>query len=396
MSDDTAQPPVKPTSTGIGRRGVYIGTLLGIRFYLDYTWFLIAGLLVWLLSSQFGATMPGYPPAIHFVMGSLTAILFFLSILLHELGHSVVSQRCGIPVPRITLLFIGGIAEISREPDTAKSELKIALGGPFVTAILIALYTGLWAVLNAVGFAPGARIFFWLAVVNTILLVFNAVPGYPLDGGRVLRALIWQRTGNLRRATYIASRIGVGFSWFLMAVGVLELFFLGAPTGFVTLFIGLFLKGAADSGYLQTLYTEVLHGVRVADIMTRDPVSVSANEPLNLVVDDYFFANHHIAFPVCNDERAFLGFLRLDQLKSIPRERWPYTSAVDLMKNEDVKAETIADDEPATKAMQRLLRTTESRLAVLDSEDRLVGIVTRHDILQFIRIHTELEPIETS
>lgn len=392
------EPPNQTTpqdQAGRGR-GVYIGTLLGIRFYLDYTWFLIAGLLVWLLSTQFGQTMPDYPPAMHYVMGSVTAFLFFLSILLHELGHSVVSQRCGIPVPRITLLFIGGIAEISREPDTARSELKIALGGPVVTAILIVLYAGIWVILNALGFMPGARIFFWLAVVNTVLLVFNAVPGYPLDGGRVLRALIWQKTGNLRRATYIASRVGIGFSWFLMGVGVLELFFLGAPTGFVTLFIGLFLKGAADSGYLQTLYTEVLHGVRVAEIMTRNPVSVPANEPLNLTVDDYFFANHHVALPVCNDENLFLGFLRLDQLKTVPRERWPYTSAVDVLTNEDVKAETISDDEPANKAMQRLLRTTESRLAVLDRSDQLVGIVTRHDILQFIRIHTELEPDEKS
>jgi len=393
MSDEAAHPSAPQTPTGRGR-GVYIGTLLGIRFYLDYTWFLIAGLLIWLLSSRFSVTLPGYPPVIHFAMGSVTALLFFLSILLHELGHSVISQRCGIPVPRITLLFIGGIAEISREPDTAKSELKIALGGPIVTAILIVLYTGLWAILNAVGFAPGAHIFFWLAIVNTVLLVFNAVPGYPLDGGRVLRALIWQKTGNLRRATYIASRVGVGFSWFLMIVGLLELFFLGAPTGFVTLFIGLFLKGAADSGYLQTLYTEVLHGVRVGDIMTPDPVSVSADEPLNLVVDDYFFANHHVAFPVCNDERAFLGFLRLDQLKTVPRERWPYTTAVDLLSKEEVTTETISADEPATKAMHRLLRTTESRLGVLDAQERLVGVVTRHDILQFIRIHTELEPNE--
>lgn len=391
MSENTAQSPSKQNAIA-SARGIYIGKLLGIRFYLDYTWFLIAALLVWLLSSQFGQTMPGYPPVIYVAMGLATAVLFFLSILLHELGHSVISQRCGIPVPRITLLFIGGIAEISREPETAKSELKIALGGPAVTAILIVVYALLCAIFGAVGFLPGARIFYWLAVVNTVLLVFNAVPGYPLDGGRVLRALIWQKTGNLRRATFIASRVGVGFSWFLMAVGILELFFLGAPTGFITLFIGLFLKGAADSGYLQALYTEVLHGVRVADIMTCDPVSVPSNAPLNLVVDDYFFANHHVAFPVCDPDGEFLGFLRIDQLKSVPRERWPYTSARDLLTNEDVKAETISSDEPATKAMQRLLRTTESRLGVLDAQKRLVGIVTRHDVVQFIRIHTELEP----
>jgi Zn-dependent protease len=397
MSNSSAQLPPRQL---IGRendpknnagRGIYIGRVLGIRFYLDYTWFLIAGLLVWGLSSQFHRTFPEIPPGVTVMMGLVTALLFFLSILLHELGHSIVSQRCGIPVPRITLLFIGGIAEISREPDDAKSELKIALGGPVVTAVLVAIYTGLYFGLDAMGMKPGAHIFYWLAVVNAILLIFNAVPGYPLDGGRVLRALIWQRTRNLRRATYVASRVGVGFSWFLMIVGVLELFFLGAPGGFVTLFIGLFLKGAADTGYLQTLYTEILDGVKVANIMTPDPVCIPATLPINLAVDDYFLADHHVAFPVCGDENEFRGLLRMENLKRVPRERWPYTTAADLVDDVAPSTQTIRDDAPASKAMQRLLRRDESRLGVLDADGRIVGIVTRHDILQFIRIRTELD-----
>ncbi len=396
MSNASAQlPPRRPLSPESDQknagRGIYIGRVLGIQFYLDYTWFLIAGLLVWGLSAQFHQTFPEFSPGATVAMGIVTAVLFFLSILLHELGHSVVSQRCGIPVPRITLLFIGGIAEISREPDDAKSELKIALGGPAVTAILVALYTGLYLGLKAIGFEPGARIFYWLAVVNAILLIFNAVPGYPLDGGRVLRALIWQRTKNLRQATYIASRVGVGFSWFLMIVGVLELFFLGAPGGFVTVFIGLFLKGAADTGYLHTLYTEILDGVKVADIMTPEPVCIPGTLPINLAVDDYFLADHHVAYPVCDSEKEFLGLLRMENLKRVPRERWPYTTAADLLDDVAPSTQTIREDAPATTAMQRLLRRAESRLGVLDSSGRIVGIVTRHDILQFIRIRTELD-----
>ena len=371
------------------RSGVYLGRLFGIKFYLDYSWFIIAAILTYILSAQlFPESLPGRSVTVYFTMGLSAACLFFISILLHELGHSIVSQRCGIPVPRITLLFIGGIAEISREPDNPQHELKIALAGPAVTVVLIGVFEVLARVFSAAGILEPMLIFRWLALVNLTLVIFNAIPGYPLDGGRVLRALIWAGSGNMRRATFLTSRIGVLFSWVLIVLGIYGLFS-GIWNSVVFIFIGIFLKSAAEGGYLQAIYHEVLSGVRVRDIMSSPPIWIPSHLPVNLAVDDFFLTNHHVAFPVCDSEGAFQGLLHLEHLKMLPREKWPYTTVADLV-SENPDGLSISVTDSARKAMNRLLASGPGRLAVL-SGDKLVGIITRHDILHFIRIHTELE-----
>jgi Zn-dependent protease/predicted transcriptional regulator len=378
------------------RSGLYVGRLFGIRFYLDYSWFLIAAIVTYMLGTRYFPALPelqDHADSTYLLMGVIAAALFFLSILLHELGHSVVSQRYGIRVPRITLLFIGGIAEISREPDNAKSELWIAIAGPAVSAALALFYGVLWFVLQHANFPAPAKICAWLAQANLTLIIFNAIPGYPLDGGRVLRALIWARTGQLRRATYITSRIGVGMSWMLMLFGIFILFshrWELYGNAFVLLIVGIFLKSAAESGYTHAIYHEVLAGVQVKDVMTRNPICVPPTLPLNLVVDDYFLANHHTAFPVCDDEREFRGLLRLEYLKEVPREKWPFTNAGDVAADRDTMLLSLPVWEPAERAMRRLLQRGQGRLAVLDGK-KVVGMITRHDVLQFIKIHTELE-----
>ena len=371
-------------------RGLFIGRFFGIAFYLDYSWFLIAAIVSYTLSTRFfPLILPGRTEAVYLVLGITAAALYFFSILLHELGHSIVSQACGIPVPRITLLFIGGLAEISREPDDSKSELKIAAAGPAVSAVLVAIYELLAFVLTNAHAPAASAMFHWLATVNLVLIVFNAIPGYPLDGGRILRALLWARTGNFRRATYVTSRIGVGFSWLMMLLGVLALF-QGEWSAFVFLLIGIFLKTAAESGYLQAVYHEVLAGVAVRDVMSPEPSRIPATTPLNLVVEDFFLANHHVAFPVADHDGSFRGLLRLEHLKAIPRAKWPFTSAGDLVAENGAAAFSVAVEEPAEHAMRRLLRPGHGRLAVLEN-GRVVGMITRHDVLQFIKIHTELE-----
>ncbi len=369
-------------------RGLYIGRIFGIRFYLDYSWFVIAAIIIFQLAARvFPESVPGHGRLFYVVLGAAAALLFFASLLLHELGHSLVSQRCGIRVPRITLMFIGGLAEISREPDDARAELKIAAAGPAVSACLVGVFAlAAWA---CQGFPAGKMMFLWLAEINAALLLFNAIPGYPLDGGRVLRALLWARTGNLRRATYVASRFGVAFSWCLMAVGIISLT-QGRWDAFVYLLIGIFLRSAAESGYLQAVNRAVLAGIRVRDIMSANPASIPAALPVSLAVDEYFLARHHVAFPVCDDAGAFRGLLRLEFLKTLPTEKWPYTSAGDLVAANNSEKLFISAGEPAGNAMRRLLTPGESRLAVVEGE-KLVGIVTRHDILQFIEIHTALE-----
>jgi len=342
-----------------------------------------------LASEVFPDSLHGHTQAFYFTMGVAAALIFFLSILLHELGHSLVSQRCGIPVPRITLLFIGGIAEISREPDTARAELKIAIGGPAVSIVLALLYAAGAYVSYVRNWSAVSIVLQWLTLVNLSLVVFNAIPGYPLDGGRILRAIIWARTGNLRKATYITTRIGVGFSWVLIGLGMIFLFE-GQWNAFVFFLIGIFLKGAAESGYTNTLYHQVLGGVRVGDIMTRNPACIPAHTPLNMVVDDYFLAKNHVAYPVIGDDGDFRGLLRLEYVKELPREKWPYTTAGDLAATHDTMGAIIDAAQSAEYAMRRLLASGQGRLAVLDA-GKIAGIITRHDVLHFIAIHSELE-----
>ncbi|KAB2646642.1 MAG: site-2 protease family protein [Verrucomicrobia bacterium] len=380
-----------PTPAG-RRSGLFIGRWFGIKFYLDASWFLIAAIVTHQLAFEaFPQELPGRSQAVWLALGGTAALLFFLSILLHELGHSLVSQRCGIRVPRITLLFIGGLAEIEREPDDAKTELKIALGGPAVSVALAALFALADFGLGALGFPGLAVLCGWLAQTNLMLVVFNMIPGYPLDGGRVLRALIWAKTGRLRRATYISSRIGIGFSWLLIVGGVWLLLGLQAWNGLVFVLMGFFLKSAAESGYANAVQRETLAGVRVRDLMTANPAVIPDTLPLSLAVDDFFLAGHYVAYPVCTADGDFRGLLRLDFLKEIPREKWPYVSAGDAVAEKSAEALRIGVNESAARAMRLLLAPELTRLAVID-DGKLVGIVTRHDILTYIEIHTELEP----
>ena len=372
--------------TSHNRHGLYIGRYFGIEFYLHFSWFFIAAIITYELATVIlPAEARGLPMAV------AGAALFFLSLLLHELGHSLVSQRCGIPVPRITLLFIGGIAEIAREPDDAKSELKIALGGPAVSVVLAGLFALVARLLHARHFTASAEVADWLAVMNLTLVIFNMIPGYPLDGGRVLRALLWARTGKLRRATFITSRIGIAFSWVLVGLGV---FLLVTPphqwNAFVFLLIGMFLKSAAESGYANAVQRETLAGVRVRDFMTGHPDTVPDDVPLSRAVDEFFLAHHHKAFPVCSSDGEFRGLLRLDFLKPIPREKWPYTSTGDVVAQSDSAHLCIDAGESAARAMRLLLAPGTGRLAVVEN-GKVVGIVTRRDVARFIDIRTELE-----
>ena len=377
-------------TSGRRRSGLFIGRWFGIEFYLDASWFLIAAIVTHSFSTGYFPERLHRPPdAVTFALGLTTAALFFFSILLHELGHSLVSQRCGIPVPRITLLFIGGLAEISREPDDARSELKIALGGP-VVSVFLAGFTQLlsWGC-AARGWRAAALVGELLAFTNLTLVVFNMIPGYPLDGGRVLRALLWARSGRLRWATFVSSRIGIGFSWLLIFGGVVMVLQRNW-SGLNFLLIGFFLKSAADSGYASAIQREVLAGVRVRDLMTPNPAVIPDTLPLNLAVEDFFLSGHYVAYPVCAADGDFRGLLRLDFLKDIPREKWPYVTAGDVVAEKCAEALRIGANESAARAMRLLLAPELTRLAVIEDE-KLVGIVTRHDILHFIEIHTELE-----
>jgi Zn-dependent protease len=371
---------------------LFIGRYFDIEFYLDYSWFLIAAFATYTLSTQFfPSSLPHLPRAVYAAMGVAGASLFFFSIILHELGHSLVSQRCGIPVPRITLLCIGGVAEIAREPDDARSELKIALGGPAVSVLLVGVYAGAAWLLGRWKVNGFELVCDWLAFTNAGLVVFNMIPGYPLDGGRVLRAALWARSGKLRRATYITSRIGIGFSWLLIALGIWLL--VREPhqwTALIYIVIGVFLKNAAERGYDNAVERAVLAGLVIRDVMTRTPICIPEHLPLNRAADEFFLANHHVSFPICSVDGEFRGFLDVAALGKIARERWPFTTAGDVVAADDTSPLTIDANLPAARAMREVLGPDRARLAVVEA-GQLVGIVTRGDIQRFIEIHNELE-----
>lgn len=384
-------PEKKPDPAARPPRGFYVGKILGIEFYLDASWFLLAAFVVWSLANHFFPyTLPGRPTLFYYGLSAIAALLFYGSLLLHELGHSVVSQRCGIPVPRITLMFIGGLAEIAREPDDAKTEFKIAIGGPAVTVALILIFEAVSLAADLLGMPATHQVTGWLAAGNLYLLIFNAIPGYPLDGGRVLRALIWMKTGKLRQATYISSRVGIVFAWILMIAGVFFLF--RQPLqAFIFFLIGSFLKNAAEAGYQSALYKEVLGDIRVRDVMTTNPVVVPASLPLNLAVDDHFLATHHVAYPVVDSGGEFRGMLRLDHLENVPKEKWPYTTAGDLAAESNSIDLSISPNARAMEAAEQMQGPGNGRLAVIEA-GRVIGIVTRHDIFQFIRVRQGLQP----
>ncbi len=388
MSNPAETPPPLPDSLQKERRsGFFVGRIHGIAFFLDSSWFILLALVIWSLSSSyFPIYLPGETTFFYFFLGSASALGFYLSLVLHELGHSVVSQKCGIPVPRITLSFIGGIAEIASEPEDPKTELKIALGGPAVTVILVLLYFGVGFIGDIFKWAALSVTFHWLAVSNLFLLIFNAVPGYPLDGGRVFRALLWMRSGRLKQATYISSRVGIGFGWLLILAGVFLI--LKSPLqAFVFFLIGSFLKSVADQGYLAAVQKETIGHVPVGQVMTANPIVIPERLPLNLVVDDYFFTTHHSAYPVGDSDGRFLGILRLNHVTAVPREKWPFTTAGDVL----FASPELAVDRNlnAMDAARRMASQGAGRLAVVE-DGRIIGIVTQRDILRFMQIHEKL------
>ena len=314
-------------------RGVPLFSVLGIRIVADYSWFLIVALIAGTLTlGWFPTELPGRGTLQYLILGVITAFFFFASVLVHELSHSVVAVLSGIPVRRITLFLFGGVAEITKEPADPRTELKIALAGPATSAVLATLFWSIVALMGDATGRPGLQLaFFYLAFANTALLVFNLLPGLPLDGGRVLRAVVWAATRNIRKATYVASMAGKAIAGLLVILGLLAILSRGyALVGLWFIFIALFLRHAADTSYRQVLLKEALGGVRIMDVMTPDVVTVPPTISLAELVDVYFLRHHFICYPVVDGTRP-VGVISIRDVKHVPRDRWSGTSVADAM-----------------------------------------------------------------
>jgi Zn-dependent protease/CBS domain-containing protein len=363
--------------------------LLGIPISLDASWLIILALLTWTLINLFQEAVPDLSVGTYVAMGLGAALAFFACIVLHELGHALVARAVGIPIRGITLFLFGGVAEMEDEPPSASSEFLMAVAGPAVSAVLAALF---WLLSGLVGAPAVVLPLRYLAGINLAVLIFNLVPAFPLDGGRVLRSILWGALKNLRRATYLAALSGQAFAWLLIGVGLLNFFaghiFQGVWLGL----IGLFLNNAARGSYQQVLVRQVLRGEPVSRFMTREPIVVPSALDLRGWVEDYVYRYHRKMFPVASDGHVE-GVISTQALARFPREEWDKHTVAEAMR-QDVNALSVAPNADALEALGRMQRTGSSRLLVTDG-DRLVGIVSLKDLLRFLDLKLELEDSES-
>jgi len=364
--------------------------LLGFEVRIDWSWIIIAVLVTWTLAAGvFPSYYPDLQPSTYWSMGVVAAIGLFASIVLHEVGHSVVARRYGLPIRGITLFIFGGVAEMEDEPERPKVEFLVAIGGPIVSFIIAVVCFLLAQVSAGLGTpAPLIGVLAYLAMINAIVATFNLVPAFPLDGGRILRAALWHWKGSLRYATRITSNIGGAFGIALIALGVYRVVIGDFIGGMWWCLIGLFVRGAAQMSYRQVVLREGLRGVPVERVMSREPVTVPPSLSLQDLVDDYVYRHHYKMFPVVDDDRL-VGCITLRDIKEVPRDRWGLTEVSSVMRRCS-EENVVGPDADAMAALTTMNRTQNGRLLVARGE-RLLGIVTLKDMLKFLSMKLDLE-----
>lgn len=367
------------------RSGIKIGQVFGIPIFLHLSWILIFGLITYSLVDEYGARYPQWTSGQLWSLGVITSLLFFGSVLFHELSHSAVARHYRIPVASITLFFFGGVASITRDPDSAGQEFLMAAAGPASSYVLAGAF---WLLARATptDSMPNA-LATWLAGTNALLATFNLLPGFPLDGGRVFRSIVWAITKNYSKSTRIASRVGQGIAYAMMAFGLYTAFVLhSSVNGVWFVFLGWFLLTAARQSYQQVEAQGALQGLRAVDVMTSDMPTVARD----LSLDEYareVSRTGRRAHLVVSDNKL-VGLMRVEVLQAVPREEWPSTSVQAVMIPREKLAWT-APEEPVLSVLERMRSANVDQLAVI-REDNVVGLVTRDSILRVVQARTEL------
>ena len=382
--------------------GVTLFRIRGIRVAVDFSWFIVLFLIIIWLSESYrddlGASNGDSEP---YLLAVISALLFFTSILLHELGHAVVAIRKGIGVSGITLWMFGGVARLDRDSDTPGTEFKVAIAGPLVTAAIVAVCAGAFLLLensdqildaaSANGNADissAASVIAWLGGINLLVLVFNLVPAFPLDGGRIARAIAWWRTGSRNSGTRFAGTLGEWFGLFLILAGLgYFLVYLGDVIGGVWLaFVGFILRGAARSAIAQTELTSRIEGISVADVMDRDPVAIPESASIEQALDEYFLRYRSPWFPVVDAAQRFIGLVDRGAADNVPATERLSTAVSDVLAR-DSGSLTVREDEPLESVLgNESLR----RLGALIATDRLGhvrGVLTIDAIGKALRGH---------
>jgi len=365
-----------------------LGKVLGFPVHIDVSWLLIFLLVTSSLAfSYFPQRYPSWSTALNLVMGVLTSLLFFVSVLLHELGHSLVARTHGTPVSKITLFIFGGVSEITEEPKTAKEEFTMALAGPLVSLALSAAFAVVHLAARRVS-EPLAALGLFLGGINLSLGVFNLIPGFPLDGGRVLRSILWGTGKNLVKATRWASWVGQGVAYIFIVIGIVRVFTGDWFNGLWIAFIGFFLDNAARSSYLQLSLRNMLEGHVVSEVMSRDCFMLPPNLTLDVAVDQYLLTSGQRCFTIGTPDGGVEGLFTIHKLRDFPRDEWP-TRRLRDMSTPLSEMRTVQPSTPLWTALQEMTSDGVNQLPVL-SDGQLTGMLTRENLLTFIRNRSQI------
>jgi len=366
-----------------------VARIFGIDIEIHFSWLIILGILAWALSEGFFPTQyEGWSTSTYWIVGIIAAVLLFVTVLIHELAHAIVAIRRGLEVPRITLFIFGGVSHLSRQPKTAGEEFFISSAGP-LTSLSVALVTGLLAFLVRTRNEQAEAIFTYLAFVNVLLAIFNTLPGFPLDGGRVLRSIVWKKTGSFRRATRVAGSVGQAFGYGIIVLGFLLLFTGNAFNGIWFALIGWFLLTAAR-GESQSLQLDaMLSGLSARDVMREEWVNVSPAAPIQDVVDEHMLSGGERAVIVSRDGAVF-GILTVSDIRKVPREDWPNTPAQGAMTPRE-RIVTVTPESRAVDVLRLLGERSLNQVPVID-EGRMIGLVTRRELVDRVRLTEQLAP----
>jgi Zn-dependent protease/CBS domain-containing protein len=370
-------------------KSIKLFKLFGFTVKIDLSWVIIAFLVTWSLAAGlFPYRYKGFSGGTYWLMGIAGAIGLFFSIVFHEMTHSLVARRFGLPMKGITLFIFGGVAEMSDEPPNAKAEFSMAIAGPASSVFLAGCFYGIYFLGTGIGWPLYVNgVMYYLGLINGILAAFNLVPAFPLDGGRVLRAALWSWKKNVKWATRTSARIGSGFGVVLIIFGVLSLIGGNLIGGIWWFLIGMFLRSAANMSYQQLMTRQALQGEPISRFMQPNVVSVAPETRIDDLVENYVYRYHYKMFPVVRDS-GLVGCITTRQIKEIPREEWG-RHAVSEYIHTCSPDNTIGPNDDALKALSLMNKTGSSRLIVVDG-DKLIGVIALKDMMKFLSLKVEL------
>ncbi len=365
---------------------IHLGKIAGIEININYSWIIIVVLITWSLATQFAVVYPGWSTATYWIVGFISAILLFVSVLLHELAHSLVARSRGLPVKSITLFIFGGVSNIEREPQSPGVEFWIAIVGP-IASIVIGIIAFLLLLPTNGTRSPLTAILNYLAITNILLGVFNLIPGFPLDGGRVLRSIIWKITGSLRTATRAATVVGEIVAFLFILAGIWLFFSGNILSGIWIGFIGWFLLMAAQTANSQVMLESMLKGVTVGEVMNPNPATVPANISLQRLVDDYFLP-HGLRSAIVMQDDQVAGLITLSDIRHVPRDQWTQTP-MGLVMVPVNRLHAVSPTQSLNDVLPLMASQNVNQLPVMQN-GHLVGVLSRDAIVHFIEVRRAL------